>query len=77
MSVRVEPGSTFIAGKPTPVLKIPNDWSLAYDVAPDGRFLFHVQGSTPTGEEATRPEIIVVQNWFEELKARVPTGAPQ
>jgi hypothetical protein len=26
------------------------------------------------GEEAPRQEIIVVQNWFEELKARVPTG---
>lgn len=75
MSVPVQPGTTFIAGTPTAVLKIPHEWSLAYDVAPDGRFLFHVRGLTPTNEEARRPEIIVVQHWFEELKARVPTGA--
>jgi hypothetical protein len=25
------------------------------------------------GEKAPRQEIIIVQNWFEELKARVPT----
>jgi hypothetical protein len=41
-------------------------------VAPDGRFLFHIQGFRPAGEEVPRPSIVVVQNWFEELKARVP-----
>ena len=74
MSVPVQPGSTFIAGQPTAVLKIPAGASAAYDVAPDGRFLFHFQRSMRAGEEAPRQEIIVVQNWFEELKARVPTG---
>jgi hypothetical protein len=48
--------------------------SEAYDVAPDRRFLFHFQRSMRAGEEAPRQEIIVVQNWFEELKARVPTA---
>jgi hypothetical protein len=43
-------------------------------VAPDRRFLFHFQRSMRAGEEAPRQEIIVVQNWFEELKARVPTA---
>jgi serine/threonine-protein kinase len=75
MSAPVRPGSTFVAGKPTQVLKIPAEATLAYDVAKDGRFLFHFQGATSTSEEATRQEIIVIQNWFEELKARVPTGA--
>ena len=74
MSVPVRPGSTFIAGQPTAVLKIPAGASEAYDVAPDGRFLFHFQRSTRAGEEAPRQEIIIVQNWFEELKARVPTA---
>jgi serine/threonine-protein kinase len=73
MSVPVQPGSTFIAGQPTVVLKIPAGASEAYDVAPDGRFLFHFQRSMRAGEEAPRQEIIIVQNWFEELKARVPT----
>jgi hypothetical protein len=72
MSVPVRSGSTFVAGTPTVVLKIPNDWSAAYDVAPDGRFLFHVQTPTATGDEATQPEIVFVQNWHEELKQRVP-----
>jgi serine/threonine-protein kinase len=74
MSVSVQPGSTFISGQPTAVLKIPAGASAAYDVAPDGRFLFHFQRSMRAGEEAPPQEIIVVQNWFEELKARVPTG---
>jgi serine/threonine-protein kinase len=72
MSLPVQTGSTFIARKPAPVLKIPAEASEAYDVAPDGRFLLHLQGLKPVGEEAQRPAIVVVQNWFEELKARVP-----
>jgi serine/threonine-protein kinase len=74
MSVPVKLGSTFVAGQPTAVWKIPAGASVAYDVAPDGRFLFHFQRSMRAGEEIPRQEIIVVQNWFEELKARVPTG---
>ena len=38
-----------------------------YDVLPDGRFLM-VRGADPSG---TR-EIVLVQNWFEELKRLVP-----
>lgn len=74
MSVPVQPGSAFIAGQPTAVLKIPAGASEAYDVTPDGRFLFHFQRSLRADEGAPRQEIIIVQNWFEELKARVPTG---
>jgi hypothetical protein len=41
----------------------------SYDVAPDGRFLM-IQ---PVARPQTAPtRIIVVQNWFEELKRRVP-----
>ena len=74
MSVPVQPGSAFIAGQPTAVFTIPAGASEAYDVAPDGRFLFHFQRAMRADEEAPRQEIIIVQNWFEELKARVPTG---
>jgi hypothetical protein len=72
--VTVKPGSTFVAGKPAIVLKIPAGASLGYDVGRDGRFLFQLS-LAPIGEEALREGIIVVQNWFEELKARVPTHA--
>jgi hypothetical protein len=30
--------------------------------------------STSEGDEAQRPRIIVVQNWFEELRRLVPTN---
>ena len=74
MSVPVKAGATFSAGTATPVLKIPAEMSEAYDVALDGRrFLFHRQGLTSDGETAAQQGILVVQNWFEELKARVPT----
>jgi hypothetical protein len=56
--------------------------SEAYDISADGRFLFHFEGTSATaeesrlaGEDAPRHEIVVVQNWFEELKARVPVRA--
>ena len=41
----------------------------SHDVAPDGERLLMVKRSTDTPRE-----IHVVLNWFEELKARVPTG---
>jgi len=39
-----------------------------YDVLPDGRFVM-VRGADPSGSR----EIVIVQNWFEELKRLVPT----
>jgi hypothetical protein len=43
-----------------------------YDVSPDGRrFLMVKEAGADQGD--TRPQIIVVQNWFEELKRLVPT----
>ncbi len=44
-----------------------------YDMSPDGKRLLMVfpAGQPDTGEPR-RPQINVVLNWFEELKARVP-----
>ncbi len=44
-----------------------------YHVAPDGRFLMIKQGSAPTDDATAAPEIILVQNWFDELQRLVPT----
>lgn len=75
MSVVVTPGSSsFAVGKPAVVMKFPSGLSSAYDVAPDGRFLFHVPASNATAE-TSRQQIVVVQHWFDELKARVATAA--
>jgi hypothetical protein len=41
-----------------------------FDVAPDGRrFLMIKEGG---GDEAAPQNLVVVQNWFEELKRLVP-----
>ena len=44
-----------------------------YDVAPDGRFLIIGSGQAEAGI-GTEPEIVVVQNWFEDLKRLVPVN---
>ncbi len=44
-----------------------------YHVAPDGRFLLIRQGSAATDDATAAPEVILIQNWFEELQRLVPT----
>jgi len=44
--------------------------SRSYDVAPDGRFLMISQVEDET--VAPLPQIVLVLNWFEELRERVP-----
>ena len=41
----------------------------SYDVAPDGQRFLMLKGN----EETQATQINIVQNWFEELKRRVPT----
>ena len=44
-----------------------------YDITPEGdRFLMVFQADSADVPEPTRRQIHIVQNWFEELKARVP-----
>ena len=44
-----------------------------YDLLPDGRFLMITPGGD--GGPGTSPsDVVVVQNWFSDLQARVPTG---
>jgi serine/threonine-protein kinase len=69
----VQPGATFVAARPAVVLKLPSTSSFAYDVAPDGRFLLH-RNASATREETSKPQIVMVQNWFDELKAQVPVS---
>ena len=75
MAVRVDArGSSWRAGSPVKVVEGPylTGGSLSsrnYDVSSDGqRFLMVKQPAN----QAAAPQIIVVQNWFEELKARMP-----
>ena len=45
----------------------------SYDIAPDGRFLV-VKQANLAGDDPSTGQIILIQNWFEELKARVPVS---
>jgi Tol biopolymer transport system component len=69
MRVPVKLGPPFSAGAPEPVVKLPPNAAFNFSVAADGRFLINVPASDAG---AGRNRLIVVQNWFEELKAKVP-----
>ena len=70
--------STFDVVGDDELFEMPFKWSAvgaggrSYDVAPDGRFLV-IQPMTRTKTPAAGSSIVVVQNWLEELKRRVPT----
>lgn len=70
MSVAVAPGAVFSAGRPTHLFDAPaaTDGNTDYDVAPDGRFLMIDREARVTGQ------LILVQHWFEELKAKAGVG---
>jgi Tol biopolymer transport system component len=77
MSVRVGRGTTWTAGAPTKLIDRPSSGrtlvnTRSYDVSPDGkRFLMINDGGAP-GQAPAPASIIVVHNWFEELKRLVP-----
>jgi hypothetical protein len=81
VSVTTQPTLAF--GNPVPIPNAPffidsvNDVARRYDIMPDGQKLVGIiaagaPGSTQPGGPST-PQIQVVLNWFEELRARVPT----
>ena len=80
MRVAIDTEPEFRAGNPESIiapgsyLVHPRDRS--FDISPDGqRFLMIKQGAASDAEDpyAGLTRLIVVQNWFEELKKRVPT----
>lgn len=82
MATPVQGSPAFRAGNPTPLFegrslllegRLIGNSGRTYDVAPDGRFLMTKFAAAVAGAQAGTPGIIVVQNWLEELKQRVPT----
>jgi hypothetical protein len=74
VSVRTQP--TFAFGNavavPRPFRTAPTNSRTLYDITPGGKFVGLIPaGQTEFGPTAT-PQIQVVLNWFEELRARVP-----
>ena len=74
MAVTVDPGNSFSFSRPVPLfhhgLGRGAEGEFRYDVAADGRFLM-IQ-PTQVGSALAAPQIVLVQNWFEELKRAVP-----
>ena len=68
MSVAVQSGDGFVAGAPTVALRFPERALPPYDVARDGRFVFNVRTAA---SESPASRIVVIQNWFEELRGRL------
>jgi serine/threonine-protein kinase len=77
LAVSVEPGPTFRPGIPTELFAGPYFYGAViaapdvYDVSADGRFLMIKDADAPDGALA-QPEIVIVENWFEDLKRLVP-----
>jgi hypothetical protein len=76
-AVPVQSGATLVAGRPQVLFEgdmlTPAGGVRPYDIAPDGRFIVIRPAEEETGT-ATAPSLVLVQNWFEELKRRVPTN---
>ncbi len=77
MRVQVAPGATWTAGTPTQLFEASSyvggsTGPRSYDVSPDGKRFVMLKSSDASAPRATAPRIVVVQNWFEELRAKVP-----
>jgi len=81
MSAAFPPGSPPLIGHPTELFSFnQRDLRLiscpghaGYNVAPDGQRFYAVQYVTPPPPPVVT-HINLIMNWFEELKAKVPTG---
>jgi serine/threonine-protein kinase len=78
MAVPVATSPPFSAGTPTRLFKGQYYQGLphfgTYDVAPDGQRFLMIKDDGPPDDSANPSQIVLVQNWLEELKARVPTN---
>jgi hypothetical protein len=74
MTVPIQTAPTFSAAPPAEAVKgafFAPAPGRNYDVSSDGRRFLVIKDAVQTAAAPSR--LVVVQNWFEELKARVPT----
>ncbi len=75
MAVKVSTDSDFRFEPPETLFELPysqdNRASPTYDVGPDGRF---IMAKPLGGGESERSDLVIILNWFEELKRLVPTN---
>ena len=75
LAVPIQSGDSLVAGRPEVLFEkvhpeIEIGWR-PYDVSPDGRFAMITSGDTGSDTDAA-PNVILIQNWFQELTERVP-----
>jgi Tol biopolymer transport system component len=77
VAVPIRTSPTFTYGNPTTLFKNPLLYVVpparTYDVSPDGRRFLMVKEAAGIDRNATPANMVVVLNWTEELKQRVPT----
>ena len=80
MRVPVKTGATFERGTPEKVFDAPylvrppgGPLGRMYDVSADGQRFLMIKETSGADERPPSARIILVQNWFEELKRLVPT----
>jgi serine/threonine-protein kinase len=78
MSVPVEAGTSFTHGKVQALFDVSDNLSrgatvMNFDISPDGKRFLMLKNETPAGAAT----FVVVGNWFEELKRRVPARQEQ
>ena len=80
MRVPLATGSKFEAGTPRKLFDAPSLFRAPglglgrmYDVSADGQRFLMIKDSSGADERPLSPRMILVQNWFEELKRLVPT----
>ena len=69
MAVAIETEPTFSAGTPRSLLT--GNYEADYAVAGDGKFLMLID-TQQTGQTNAQTVVVVVENWFEELKRLAP-----
>jgi serine/threonine-protein kinase len=74
-SVPIRTAPTFSAGAPRKVFDgryVGSPFWRNYDVSPDGRRFLMIKDNVAGGQPSTPANIVVVLNWSEELKQRLP-----
>ena len=80
VAASIQPGPGFVAGNPKVIVDGPFTTTLTgiagrlYDVSPDGQRFLMTKAVEGAGQQAPPPQVIVVQNWFEELKRLAPVN---
>jgi serine/threonine-protein kinase len=76
-AVAVESGTTLVAGRPQGLFEFAmlrqGGGNRPYDLSPDGRFVI-IRSGEAEDAAGPAPSMILVLNWFEELKRLVPVN---